>query len=163
MALKEEIIAAWRNWRDRQTDESYRQIATGSKLERRAIYTACGISRSALGQNEIVAEELGTLENELRIKGILTPLKAEPFALKQEDMTPISAAKPMAKAEDKEKDLLARKDQEIRRLEERNVALQNEIRDLRDENKGLKKEIAILTNQKDAREEYFLETGRQAR
>lgn len=167
---KEDVIAAWRKWRAEQTDETLTNIANGSILQRKAIYTACGISRSALGQNETVAAELDSLEKELRKKGILSPLKEKPFALKQESFEPKTAANQRPKAETTEDDRLAKKDAAIKRLEERNVVLQNEMADVVAEKNGylkeiadLKGEVASLTRQLDAREEHLLETGRQAR
>jgi FtsZ-binding cell division protein ZapB len=165
MGTRGDNITEWRKWRDSQTDDDYRKIANGSTLERKAIYIPCGFGRSVLSQSPTIKRELGKLETDLREKGILMPLKEDAPSKKQ---TSGAVAKP--NKDDKGKELIAKKDQRIKQLEERKVTLQNEVRDLRSENKSLKsdnaelkQQVAELKNQADYRKEHFLETGRAAR
>lgn len=66
-------VAAFDGWVRRQSDADYRAIARAGKLNRSEIVKACGFARSVLQQNPVIAAKLMRLEDDLRVRGVLSP------------------------------------------------------------------------------------------
>ncbi|MBO1927370.1 hypothetical protein J3998_07235 [Thiomicrorhabdus sp. 6S2-11] len=65
---------AFEQWIEVQTPESYANITHRGKLKRGDITKACGFAKSALTQNPRIRERLETLEEDLRVQGVLPRL-----------------------------------------------------------------------------------------
>lgn len=73
--LAQEYVVAFKIWKETQSDESYTQIIHRGKLNRGEISKAIGCGRSALNQNPELKWLLEELEDNLRVRGVLPPLK----------------------------------------------------------------------------------------
>jgi hypothetical protein len=64
----------FQTWVATQSDDDFKQIALRGQLNRGEVAKAIGCGKSALSQNPMLRENLKTLEDNLREKGILPPL-----------------------------------------------------------------------------------------
>ncbi|EJG1749311.1 TPA: VPA1267 family protein [Vibrio parahaemolyticus] len=73
--LAKENIEKFEGWRASLTDDDYREMEYRGNLKRSAIAKGCGFAKSVLQQNPAVKKLLGELESDLRVRGVLPPLK----------------------------------------------------------------------------------------
>ncbi len=62
---------AFEVWKATQTDDDFKRIVYRSQLNRVEVAKGVGCGKSALSQNPAIRKALKSLENELRIKGVL--------------------------------------------------------------------------------------------
>tara|TARA_R110002012_G_scaffold275842_2_gene462544 strand:- start:810 stop:1250 length:441 start_codon:yes stop_codon:yes gene_type:complete len=70
----QENLEAFEVWQATQTDDDFKQIVFGGKLNRGEVAKGVGCGKSALTQNPLLRKALKKLEDELRDEGVLPPL-----------------------------------------------------------------------------------------
>ena len=70
----QENLEAFEVWQATQTDDDFKQIVFGGKLNRGEVAKGVGCGKSALTQNPLIRKALKKLEDELRDEGVLPPL-----------------------------------------------------------------------------------------
>ena len=68
-------LKAFQVWQATQSDDDFKQIIFEDKLNRGKVANAVGCGKSALTQNPALKKALALLEENLREKGVLPPLK----------------------------------------------------------------------------------------
>lgn len=74
--IAKETVDEFDRWVKRMTDGDFAAIIHRGKVKRSSIIKAIGCGRSALTQNDTLAERIEALENRLRESGILPPQPA---------------------------------------------------------------------------------------
>tara|TARA_R110001583_G_scaffold72800_1_gene203380 strand:- start:20862 stop:21293 length:432 start_codon:yes stop_codon:yes gene_type:complete len=132
-------LVAFNAWVHGKTDDDFREYVRGEKLNRVEIAAETGIGKSALGQNPRVKGALKELEDGLRERNVLPPLKStsEPIKPPQRDL----------EAPQRRRDA-----QRLNALEQQNAALRAELSAA----KGKLEQYSLL-------DEMLAETGRMPR
>ena len=134
-------VIAFQEWMATMTDDDYRQIVRGGKLNREQIAKGVGIAKAALRQNPRVAQMLVDLENGLRIRGVLPPMT-------DEGKKKVNQPSPYFQ-EATSRSIDARR---VAKLERKNLELKTENSSLRKENSSLKKELEEFRRYKEVAE-----------
>jgi hypothetical protein len=137
----EKNLRSFQEWAASKRPEEFGEYVFRGQLNRNEIAKEIGFGKSALTQNPNIKDELAALEDTLRSKGILPPLRrTEPQNSEQPHVRDRDATK---RAQDKSR---------LNTLEQQNASLLAE-------NRALKEQLRVHN----ILEEFLLETGRLPR
>lgn len=119
-----ENLCAFLAWSSTQSDDDFRQMIHGGKLNRSEISKGAGITRQCLTKNPRIRAAIEALERSLRDRGVLPPLAPDECA----DNKPLRRHDPKANASLK--------------ADQRASALEKEVVALRAENAQLKASLS---------------------
>lgn len=118
--LGEQNLAIFSGWVASKTEDDFRAMVCRGVLSRTEIAKECGFAKSALDQNPRIKAALQTLEQDLRLRGVLPP-PVECFP---------AVSQPLPMREENGRRALENADR-LRRLEHENAALKAEVAELK--------------------------------
>lgn len=138
--IADESFKAFVSWSTSKTDEDFKEYVNRGILKRSEIVSECGFGKSALSQNPNIKKALKELEDGLRERGVLPPLKE---ASPKPDKAPLRDRTASQSSRDK---------QRLNALEQQNAALLAKVKSL----EAKLDELNVL-------DEFIQETGRKPR
>lgn len=117
--VAEENLASFVAWLSSKSDDDFREYVHQGKLKRSEIAAECYFGKSALVQNPAIKSALEALEDDLRARGVLPPLKIASSSVREDQPEP-----PMR---DKDAKQRRRDGQRLNALEQENAALRAEL------------------------------------
>lgn len=116
--VAEENFSAFVAWMSPKSDDDFREYVHQGKLKRSEIAAECCFGKSALVQNPAIKSALEALEDGLRARGVLPPMKVA---------SAVCGDQPEPPMRDKEAKQRLRDGQRLNALEQENAALRAEL------------------------------------
>lgn len=116
--IAEQNVQAFLSWSTTKTDDDFREYVFRGQLKRAEIASECGFGKSALTQNPVIRDSLKALEDGLRERGVLPPLKT--VAHDSKGRTPLPLR-------DRDATKRSRDSQRLNSLEQENAALRAKL------------------------------------
>lgn len=117
--VAEQNHAAFVAWASSKSDDDFREYVHQGKLKRSEIAAECFFGKSALVQNPAIKSALQALEDGLRERGVLPPLKIA--------SSPVREEQPAPSIRDRDVNQRRRDGQRLNALEQENAALRAEL------------------------------------
>ncbi len=117
--VAEENLASFVAWLSSKSDDDFREYVHQGKLKRSEIAAECCFGKSALVQNPAIKSALEALEDGLRERGVLPPLKTASSSVEGDQPEPAMR--------DRDANQRRRDGQRLNALEQENASLRAEL------------------------------------